>query len=86
MIYDYQIDDMSEPAFLDWQKNSSGFFVEFTKNNRKYRATLIALEKSWKLKLYRIDDEKTIIELRFRNIAMDDALFKSETYIMEYAE
>lgn len=80
------MDEMSEPAFLDWQKRSDGFYVEFMKNNRRYRATLIALEKSWKLKLYRIDDEKTIIELRFRNIAMDDALFKSETYIMEYAE
>ena len=86
MIYEFEVEDYNEMPFMHWKLLSNVYITAFTRNDRKYEASLSPMTNSWKLKLVRIDDEKTMIELRFRNLSKDDALFKAETYIMEYAE
>lgn len=71
---------------MHWQELRGKHIVEFTKNGRKYRGTVTPLEKSFRLTLIRLEDSKVMIEIRMRDIVLDDALFKAETYIMEYAE
>lgn len=86
MIYEFEDESFNEMPFMHWKLLGNTHVTTFTKNNRKYTACLSAMTNSWKLKLARLDDDKIIIELRLRNLSLDDALFKAETYIMEYAE
>lgn len=86
MIYEFDTEEYQELPFMDWKLTNDIYTTEFLKNNRKYLATITPLSNSWKFKLVRIADEKIMIELRFRDMIADDALFKAETYIMEYAQ
>lgn len=86
MLYEFQRSDYDEEALFDWRSLRGGYGIRITKNGRKYFATLSPLQHSYKLTLTRMEDSKKIIELRFRNTSLKDALVRAEYYIMEYAE
>lgn len=86
MIYEYTKTDYDEEAFFDWRVFGKNYEIEIVKNGRQYYARLCPLENSYRLTLKRREDKKTIIELRFRNTSLNDALVRAEYYIMEYAE
>ena len=77
--------DYDEEALFDWKTRGTGYQIRITKNGRRYLAQLSELQSSYKLCLTRLDDNKKVIELRFRNTSLKDALVRAEYYIMEYS-
>lgn len=85
MLYHFSDEFEMQPS-LDWQDIQGGYAVELLKNGVPFVARLIQDGKTWRLKLVNRKTQKYVLELRFRDMSANDALAKSEYYILENIE
>jgi hypothetical protein len=86
MIYKYRNNEFDEQHVFHWRTSGKNYATNITKNGRVYSAQIVPLERSYRLTLVRVEDKKKIIELRFRDTELSEALVRAEYYILEYAE
>lgn len=87
MLYHFEEPEFEEMPTLDWQEvKDKVFSTELMKNGVPFEARLFASEKSWKLKLTNKVTGRYALELRFRNMSLNDAMVKAEYYILENLE
>ncbi len=80
----YHFEDPEEMPTLEWEDlGKNGYKTELTKNGVPFEARLFEGDKSWKLKLVNKMTDKYVLELRFRNLTLNDAMVKAEFYILE---
>lgn len=80
----YHFEDPEEMPTLEWEDHGKNSYkTELTKNGVPFEARLFEGEKSWKLKLVNKMTDKYVLELRFRNLTLNDAMVKAEFYILE---
>jgi hypothetical protein len=86
MLYHFE-DSFDEMPTLDWQEvKDKDFKTEIMKNGVPFEARLFMQGESWKLKLSNKVTGRYALELRFRNMSLNDAMVKAEYYIMENLE
>lgn len=88
MLYHFdQEPEFDEMPSLDWQEvKDKEFKTELLKNGVPFEARLMESDKSWKLKLTNKATGRYALELRFRNLSLNDAMVKAEFYILENME
>jgi hypothetical protein len=88
MLYRFEDDhDFEELPTLEWEElRLNNYKTELIKNGVPFEARLFQVEKSWKLKLTNKMTGKYALELRFRDLSLNDAMVKAEYYILENLE
>jgi len=83
----YHFDEPEEMPTLDWEETRpKNFKTELIKNGVPFEARLVPAGESWKLKLTNKITGTYALELRFRNMSLNDAMVKAEFYILENLE
>ena len=83
----YHFDDPEEMPTLEWEEfKMKHFKTDMIKNGVPFEARLVPAGESWKLKLTNKITGKYALELRFRNMNLNDAMVKAEFYILENLE
>lgn len=86
MLYHFD-NDFEELPTLDWDEvKTKDFRTELLKNGVPFEARLFQAGSGWKLKLTNKVTDRYTLELRFREMSLNDALVKAEYYILEYLE
>jgi len=86
MLYHFE-SEFDEMPTLDWDEvKDKDFKTELMKNGVPFEARLFMVGHSWKLKLTNKVTGRYALELRFRNMSLNDAMVKAEYYIMENLE
>jgi hypothetical protein len=86
MLYHFD-DHFDEMPTLDWEElKDKDFKTEIMKNGVPYEARLFLAGSGWKLKLTNKITGRYALELRFRNMSLNDAMVKAEFYILENLE
>ena len=84
MLYRFEDNDFEELPTLEWEElRLNNYKTELIKNGVPFEARLFESEKAWKLKPTNKMTGKYALELRFRNLTLNDAMVKAEFYILE---
>lgn len=87
MLYHFDDPEFEELPSLEWEElRPNSFKTELVKNGVPFEARLAQAGEAWKLKLTNKLTGKYNLELRFRNMMLNDAMVKAEYYILENME
>lgn len=88
MLYHFdQEPEFDEMPSLDWQEvKDKDFKTEIMKNGVPFEARLFIAGTGWKLKLTNKVTGRYVLELRFREMSLNDAMVKAEYYVLENLE
>lgn len=87
MLYRFDDHSFEELPTLEWEElRLNNYKTELIKNGVPFEARLFQVDKTWKLKLVNKMTGKFALELRFRDLSLNDAMVKAEYYILENLE